>query len=348
MVALARVAGGMLVGLLCWTVVLDADAAQGDRRGWGWLIERLVADGVPSAHVEAVFLDPRVEPFDGLRFSLRPRESAALYRAHLTRDSVARARRCRETHRQTLDAAAAEHGVPAEVLAALVHVESACGRNTGARPIVPALGRLAMAASPATLLENIAWHTAGLAGPERVEVEARTRARAARLDEMFYPEVVAAFEVARRLGVHPLALRGSSAGAFGMPQFLPRSYLRYGTDGDGDGVIDLDEPADAIHSAARYLAAHGWRPGISRAAQRDVVWAYNRSEAYIDAVLGLADRLAGGALPTEQPVTRSERGRSRPRTVAARRLPPVSSPRTVSRKSTKRQAPGRGARAAGG
>jgi membrane-bound lytic murein transglycosylase B len=51
----------------------------------------------------------------------------------------------------------------------------------------------------------------------------------------------------------------------------------------------LYHPADAIASAANYLAAHGWSPAISRSEQRRVIWAYNRSEAYIDTVLGLAD-----------------------------------------------------------
>ena len=54
---------------------------------------------------------------------------------------------------------------------------------------------------------------------------------------------------------------GSKAGAFGMPQFLPSSYMRFAVDGNGNGRISLHEPADAAHSAANYLAAHGWKPG---------------------------------------------------------------------------------------
>jgi len=283
-----------IVGLALLAAILGAagsSSAGYDERGWGWLIDRLAADGLPRARVREVFLDPRVDPFDGLRFSLWPRESHAMYRGHLSAASIARARRCRDEHAGSLRAAEAEHGVSAEVVAAIIHVESACGRNTGSRPILPALARLAMAGEPGNLAENIEFHTAGLDGAERDVVEARTRARAARLDETFYPEVRATFEVARRLGVSPLALRGSGAGAFGIPQFLPGSYLRHGVDGDGDGAVSLYDHADAIHSAARYLAAHGWRPGLSRGERRQVVWAYNHSDAYIDTVLALADRL---------------------------------------------------------
>lgn len=348
----ARTAWAVATGVGMVVGVLRAGLAAGDQRGWDWLVDRLVADGLPRAEVEAVFRDPRVAPFDGLYFSLWPRESAALYRSHLTADSLERARRCRARYRDLFEDAAVTHGVAAEVLAAIVHVESACGRNTGSRPVLPALARLAMANEPANLAENIARHTADLAGAERAAVEARTRMRAAQLDELFYPEVVAAFEVARRLGLHPLDVRGSSAGAFGMPQFLPRSYLRYGSDGNRDGVVDLYDPADAIHSAARYLAAHGWRPGLGRTARRDVVWAYNRSEAYIDAVLGLADRLADGSPPPAMVATAPRlptrrRGSTGARRAAAPRERRGTPPRLATRKPSG-STPAPSARRAGG
>src|SRR5262249_38679370 len=77
------------------------------------------------------------------------------------------------------------------------------------------------------------------------------------LEDRFYPEVRATFALADRLGIDPLALRGSGSGAFGYPQFLPTNYLRYGTDGDGDGVVDLYDSRDAAASCANYLAAQG-------------------------------------------------------------------------------------------
>ncbi len=59
-----------------------------------------------------------------------------------------------------------------------------------------------------------------------------------------------------------LALRGSFAGAIGIPQFMPGSIRRFAVDFDGDAVIDLRaSPADAIGSVARFLAEHGWRSG---------------------------------------------------------------------------------------
>ena len=125
------------------------------------------------------------------------------------------------------------------------------------------------------------------------EVERLTRTRASYLQDTFYPEVRAVFEIAEREHLDPLGLRGSYSGAFGIPQFLPRSYLQHGVDGNGDGRVSLYNPDDAIVSCAHYLAAHGWKPRMTVAEKRRVLWAYNRSTPYIDTVLAVAARLGG-------------------------------------------------------
>jgi len=272
----------------------DTEPLAANYRGWDYIVEKLVADGVDPRQVRRAFTDPRIEPFTGLQFSLYPRESSALYRGFTSPSSVALARRCKASHERALREAEERFGVPASVVGSIIHVESGCGRNTGKEVVLFRLARLAMANEPANLRDNITRHTETGYDPA---IEERTRERGRYLENTFYPEVLATFQVSDRLDMDPLALRGSGSGAFGMPQFLPRSYLSYGADGNGDGRVSLYDANDAIFSCANYLASHGWRPGISRAEKRRVIWHYNRSDAYIDTVLALADRLDDGAAP---------------------------------------------------
>jgi len=89
----------------------------------------------------------------------------------------------------------------------------------------------------------------------------------------------------------------SSAGAVGWMQFMPSTWERWGTDADGDGVADPWTAADAIYSAARYLAAAGGTGDIARG-----VFAYNHAQWYVDEVLQLAEVYAGGGAEVAQNV----------------------------------------------
>ncbi len=85
----------------------------------------------------------------------------------------------------------------------------------------------------------------------------------------------------------------SSAGAVGWMQFMPSTWLRWGVDGDGDGIADPWNATDAIFAAARYLAAAGGQTDISRA-----VFAYNHADWYVREVLDLA-RVYGQGGPAQ-------------------------------------------------
>jgi murein DD-endopeptidase MepM/ murein hydrolase activator NlpD len=81
----------------------------------------------------------------------------------------------------------------------------------------------------------------------------------------------------------------SSAGAVGWMQFMPSTWARWGVDANGDGVADPANPADAIYSAARYLAAAGGQSDLRRA-----IFAYNHADWYVNEVLGLASLYGQG------------------------------------------------------
>ena len=85
----------------------------------------------------------------------------------------------------------------------------------------------------------------------------------------------------------------SSAGAVGWMQFMPSTWLRWGTDATGDGIADPWDPEDAVFAAARYLAAAGGRGDLERG-----IFAYNHADWYVRDVLDLAGVYGNGGSVT--------------------------------------------------
>jgi murein DD-endopeptidase MepM/ murein hydrolase activator NlpD len=108
----------------------------------------------------------------------------------------------------------------------------------------------------------------------------------------------------------------SSAGAIGWMQFMPSTWLRWGTDADGNGLADPWTAADAIYSAARYLAAAGGQTDIERG-----VFAYNHADWYVKEVLDLARDYgqAGPAQTAQLQNLQADLEGARTRVVAANR-----------------------------
>jgi membrane-bound lytic murein transglycosylase B len=133
-------------------------------------------------------------------------------------------------HQPALARAEERFGVPAEVIVAIIGVETFYGRNTGRHRVIDALSTLAFDY------------------PRRAP--------------FFRGELKQFLLLARELSISPLVPLGSYAGAMGQPQFMPGSYRNYATDFDADGRIDLWASVDdVIGSVANYLARHDWQRG---------------------------------------------------------------------------------------
>jgi len=133
-------------------------------------------------------------------------------------------------HRTQLERVRRTYGVPEEIVVAILGVETFYGRNTGRWRVIDSLSTLAFDYPPRA--------------------------------PFFRGELENYLLFAREMDVDVFALKGSYAGAIGIPQFMPTSYLRYAVDFDGDGVSDLSRnAADAIGSVGNFLKQHGWRRG---------------------------------------------------------------------------------------
>jgi membrane-bound lytic murein transglycosylase B len=133
-------------------------------------------------------------------------------------------------HEATLARAEAEYGVPAQVIVAIIGVETFYGGNTGSWRVMDALSTLAFDYPPRA--------------------------------PFFRKELREFLLLTREEQVEPLNMTGSYAGAMGLPQFMPSSFRAYAVDFDGDGHINIwTNPVDAIGSVASYFKRHGWQPG---------------------------------------------------------------------------------------
>lgn len=256
-------------------------------RGWGYLVAKLRQDGVSENLLRAVYLDHRMPPASFIPFSLRPRETNALYSNFLANSTLQIGRNFLVQNKQAFEAAENAFKVNRHVIAAILLIETHAGRVTGKNLVIERLSRLASIGEPTNLLLNYRKLSAEDPSVTMQEV----KARADYLEETFYPEVRALFDIARRKGNDILTLRGSSAGAFGMPQFLPSNFLKFGIDANRDGLVSLFHDSDAIWSTANFLSHFGWSDQAPEAEKRKVLWKYNHSDAYIDAALAVASRL---------------------------------------------------------
>ncbi len=253
-------------------------------KGWDHLVDRLAHAGVPQEELSEIYLHPLMPKFSPIYFSLNPKESHNIYRGFASKTYARRGATFLNDYAKVLRQAQTRYDVDPKVITAIMLIESHFGDSTGNQFVIQRLSRLAGLSDPANVWNNYRK----LSREQRGVTYDKVNARAKYLEKTFLPEIPALVEIARRQNASVFDFRGSSAGAFGIPQFLPSSYLRFGVDGNKDRFVSLYSISDSIMSVANFLSSFGWKNSLSEKEKRKVVWHYNHSDAYITAVLRLA------------------------------------------------------------
>ena len=210
-------------------------AVQYNETGEGQAFVRKMVEeyGFESERVKSLLGDARRDQsiLDAIS---RPAEKTLSWHSYrkifIRQERIAQGLEFMATHADSLARAERQFGVPPEIVAAIIGVETWYGRYRGNYRVLDALATLAFDYPP------------------------RSR--------FFRSELEQYLLMTREQGLDPTVLKGSYAGAMGYGQFISSSYRHYAVDFDDDGVADiLENPVDAIGSVANYFSEHRWQPG---------------------------------------------------------------------------------------
>ena len=206
-----------------------------------WGSELATRHNLPQTWVNAAIADARMLPNVARLVTPSTKPTAKNWAAYRERfiepHRIAAGLAFWQEHASELARAEHTYGVPARIIVGILGVETLYGQHTGSFRILDALATLAFDFPQAH--------------PRALERQAFFRQELEHFLMMTYQNKA-----------DPRSLKGSYAGAMGLPQFMPSSWRRYAVDFDGDGRIDLwNSTADAIGSVANYFRAFDWQAG---------------------------------------------------------------------------------------
>ncbi|MCW6027985.1 lytic murein transglycosylase B [Stenotrophomonas sp. SRS1] len=202
--------------------------------------------GIPAGQIEATLAQAQIrDPI--IAAMSRPAERVKPWNEYrpmfISQARIEGGKKFLAQHRDELMRVQQRTGVPAEVIVAIIGVETSYGGNTGSYRVLDALYTLAFK-----------YPRSG--DPAKLEREVRR--------ELFFrDELARLFALTRDEKLDITAIKGSYAGAMGMGQFMPSSYLDYAVDGNGDGRRDLFNSYDDVFSsiANYFVKKGGWVRG---------------------------------------------------------------------------------------
>ena len=250
------------------------------------LIERLTRDGFDIEFLSKLLTDCRAEFIpEVMTISISSKEMPEVYIQFLTPESILLAKRFLRQNLKTLKRMERQFHVEKEVVVAILLVESRFGEYTGKYRVIPTLASMALTDSSDNLWSN--YSALREIDPEIsydwLESLAKKRA------DWAYRELKSFLNIIRHEKIDPLEVRSSYAGALGMAQFMPSSFLAYGLSKKGFEKWLLDKE-EAIFSIGNYLKCHGWKKNLPIAKKRQILWCYNHSDPYIETIVRVAQK----------------------------------------------------------
>jgi len=281
-----------LVYLILVLVVISLSGAYGNESDeipsfYQLLIYRLTQEGFDFETLAKLFSDPRAEFIPAVTtISLYPSEIPERYVRFLSPDSILLSKRFLNHNLKTLKQMEKRFQVDKEVAVAILLVESRFGENIGRYRVIPTLASIAIMDSPENLQRNCdAFREID---PELscdwIERQSKRKA------EWAYQELKCFLNIIHEEKIDPLEVFGSHAGAMGMAQFVPSSYLNYALSEESFEKWLLSRE-EAIFSIGNYLRSHGWRTNLPIQKKKQILMYYNRSVPYVETVMKVSQKI---------------------------------------------------------
>ena len=255
---------------------------------WFQAAHGLTVDGRFSEQLLAMALKERNRAPTNIKIP-PPKPRPLVYRTIMTEERLLEARAFMAANQKILLRLERYYGVPSEIAVGILTVETRLGTYLGEESAFQTLASMARCDDFKCVKE--AFKDEHLTKTKRRWLKRRIRQKS----RWAYGECKALLTYALQSGRDPLTIPGSLYGAIGIAQFMPSQALRHGSDGNGDGVVDLFVLDDALFSMGNYLMSNGWRGSMrSRRKQRRAIYNYNHSTIYVNTVLAVADYLEEG------------------------------------------------------
>ncbi|PIE75326.1 MAG: protein MltB [Deltaproteobacteria bacterium] len=271
--------------ILIIMLILCNSPAFADHSYFKSVKKKLKKDGFKKSYIEKIYKPQNITfQFGGTSLFFKTSEYKLDYSKFLSDKFISKGKEYIKKHKKTFDFTTKKYGVPPEIITSILTIETRLGDYTGKIPVLASLSSLS--AMEKNHVKKMVKKSI-LSRKNRYSSK-KFKKRADSKSKWAYRELKKFIDYSRKFNLTPSEIKGSYAGAMGIPQFMPSNIIPYGADGNNDNKIDLQNHEDAIASVANYLKKHGWEKNHKKNKDIKTILTYNKSKPYAKTVLKLA------------------------------------------------------------
>jgi len=260
-------------------------AAKYKTAGFDWtpLIDKLAAEGIDKGYLLKLYSNPDISFSPKIMpKKITHQEKKLNYAQFLEESRIKKGKEFIKINEALMIEVENLYGVPKEIQAAILLVETGFGDFLGSDLAINILSSMAMSSN----IEKIKPYL-----PQEYIIDSGVTEKIEKKSLWAYNELKSFINYAQQNNIDPIGVKGSIFGAIGICQFMPSNILKFGIDHNKDKKIDLFLLDDALASMSNYLVHYGWKSGISREQQEKVIMKYNPSRPYTETILAVAYKL---------------------------------------------------------